>query len=91
MTPCIYSLDFCMIQEERLHFSRVFVWMCAVHPQTMQVCTQRAERCGRLFYKEGAVSVCEEKYQVCFVRKFVQLKRAQNILVFEKNPFKCVL
>ena len=49
---------------------------CAQHTHTLCECEHSVrEGCGRLCYRECAVSVHAGKYQVCGVRKFVQIKK----------------
>ena len=43
-------------------------------------------RCGRLNYRECAVSVRTGKYQVCGMQKFVQLKKPKIYLYLKQKP-----
>ena len=59
--------------------------MCSAGVHT--VCGEGVE--GYLI--ECAVSVRAGKYQVCGVRIFVQIQKAQNIGILETKTFECVL
>ena len=65
---------------------------CAQHTHTLCGCAHSVRRgCGRLLHKECAVSVRAEKYQVCIVRKFVQIKKLKIYIYLKQKPPRCVL
>ena len=58
--------------------------LCAAHTHTHCVGTLRGW--ARLLHRECVVSVRVEKYQVCGVRKFVQLKVPKIYLFLKQKP-----